>query len=177
VLSAPSGGGKTTVAHALVRELKFLKLSRSATTRSPRGSESEGREYHYIGKAEFDRIRDAGGFAEWAEVHGHRYGTPASFVRETCAKGEHPLLVIDVQGGLAVKKFDPRSVLIFLMPHSLDELEKRLNERRTDSPGEINIRMDNARREIAESMKYDYIVINEQIDLAISQVRRVLSRL
>jgi guanylate kinase len=177
VLSSPSGGGKTTVALALVRELPFLKLSRSTTTRAPRGDEREGREYDYISDAEFDRIRDAGGFAEWAMVHAHRYGTSASFVRDTCVAGDCPLLVIDVEGGKAIKRFDPRTVLIFLMPPSLEELENRLKARHTESPADLNIRLNNAAREIAESAKYDYIITNEQLDLAVSQVRRVLLRL
>lgn len=177
VLSSPSGGGKTTVALALARELPFLKLSRSLTTRAPRGSEQSGRDYDYITDAEFDRIRDAGGFAEWAQVHGHRYGTPAAFVRETCATGDCPLLVIDVEGGKAIKRFDPRTALIFLMPPSLDELKARLRARHTESPADLNIRLNNAAREIAESAKYDYIITNEQLDLAVSQVRRVLLRL
>ena len=176
VLSSPSGGGKSTVADGLARKCEFLRRSRSTTTRPPRAGEEAGRDYDFVTEAEFESMKAGGEFVESAYVHGHQYGTPKAFVVKTCRDGFCPLLVIDVQGGLSVKRHDPRTVLVFLMPPSLDELERRLRGRHTESPDALETRLGNARQEIAESAKYDYIVVNEQLDLAIDQVCRVLTR-
>ena len=131
-------------------------------------------DYDFVSQAEFVGMREAGAFAEWAEVHGHCYGTTKSFVAGECAVGRCPLLVIDVQGGRAMKAYDPRTVLVFLMPHSLGEMAERLRARRTESADAIERRLNNARREIAESLQYDYIVTNDELDLACDQVRHVI---
>ena len=173
VISSPSGGGKSTVADALVAELPFLTRSRSCTTRVPRGGEENGVDYDFILKAAFDEKRDAGGFIEWAKVHGNNYGTPREFVESEMAAGRNPLLIIDVQGAFQVRKQMPQTLLIFLMPPSLEELERRLAER--DGEGEdMKERLGNARGEIAEAVKYDYIVVNDRLDHAVAQVREIL---
>ncbi len=176
VLSAPSGGGKDTVAAALLREVPELVKSRSTTTRAPRPGEADGREYEFITREAFDRRVGEGAFAEWAEVHANRYGTDKGFVRETCAAGRCPLLLIDVQGGAAMKAFDPRTLLVFLMPHALEELERRLKARETDTPEALETRLGNARREIAAALGYDYTIVNQELGPAIGQVRQVIQR-
>ena len=174
VISAPSGGGKDTVAATLLKEVEFLKLSRSMTSRPMRTGESRGREYIFTTKEEFETLKAAGRFVETAEVHGHLYGTPKEFIEETCASGLCPLLVIDVQGGMLMKDYDPATVLIFLMPPSMRELEKRLRGRETDPPEEIKTRLENARKEIEMAPKYDYIIVNERLDQTVSDVRQAI---
>jgi len=175
VLSAPSGGGKRPVAAALVGRLAFVRKSVAVTPRPPRAGETPGRDYDFVNGGEFDKRSAAGEFVESAEVHGHRYATSAAFVAEACAAGACPLLVIDVQGGMAMKRHDPGTALVFLMPPSMDELERRLRERETESEEALEMRLANARREIAEAGKYDYIVINDQLDPAVNQVCFVLT--
>ncbi len=174
ILSSPSGGGKTTVADMLIKELPFLRRSRSTTTRPHRTGEQPGRDYEFVSGAEFERRKSLCEFAEWAVVHGYLYGTSKAFVEETCNGGVCPLLVIDVQGGLAMKRYDPHTVLLFLMPHSLAELEGRLRSRETESREALEMRLNNARQEIAAAVNYDYIIVNEQLNLAVNQVCHVL---
>jgi guanylate kinase len=174
VLSAPSGGGKSTVAAGLLKALPFLMQSRSVTTRVPRGDEVRGREYDFITVEEFGRLRDSGGLAEWAGVHGHFYGTPRAFLDAEFAAGRCPLLVIDVQGGLQIRRSVPGSVLLFLMPHDLAVTRKRLEERMTDQPGDIEMRLANALKEIAAAAEYDYHIVNESLSAAVGAAVRVI---
>lgn len=174
MLSAPSGGGKNTIAAALMRICPFLEKSRSVTTRPLRGSEQAGRDYEFVSPAEFDRMEKAGEFAESARVHGHAYGTPKRFLEEACSMGKCPLLVIDVQGGVAIKKHEPAAVLFFLMPHSLEEIERRLRERGTESEEQIGLRLANARQEIRAALDYDYLILNREVDLAARQICEML---
>lgn len=174
VLSSPSGGGKSTVAHALIERLSYVKRSRSMTTRAMRAGEKAGVDYDFVSREEFDRVRRAGGFIEWAEVHGNEYGTPKSFLEEECNRGNLPLLVIDVQGGLNVRKVCPDALLVFLMPPSIEEVEKRLKNRGTEHENDAKIRLMNAPGEIAVAPEYDYIVVNAELDKAIDQLRDII---
>jgi len=175
VLSSPSGGGKSTVATALIKELPFMVKSRSATTRQPRPGEKDGVDYDFISSGEFHKRLKNMDFVECARVHGNDYGTPRGFIEAECAKGKNPLLVIDVQGALQVRRHAPGSLLVFLMPPSLEELERRLRERGM-AEEEIKLRLGNARGEIAESAKYDYIVLNDRLDHAVAQMREILQK-
>lgn len=173
VLSAPSGGGKTTVALRVLRRLKWMRRCVTATTRAPRPGERQGRDYRFLAPEEFARRAAAGGFYEHARVHGHDYGTPAREVEAALARGRSLLLVIDVQGGAAVKARRPDSVLVFLAPPSLSELRSRLRKRATDSPSDLRRRLRGAARECAAGERYDYLVINDDLDSAVEAVSEI----
>lgn len=176
VLSAPSGAGKTTICDTLLASDRRLARSVSATTRAPRGRERDGRDYYYWTEAEFDRAVRRGRFLEWAKVHGNRYGTLRSEVARLHRRGRDVVLVIDVQGGLAVKRKFPRAVLIFVRPPSIAALEKRLRGRGTDRAADIRGRLQNARWELAQAPRYDHQVINARLSDAVAQVRDILER-
>ncbi len=177
VLSAPSGAGKTTLARRLVASEPEARFSVSATTRPPRGRERDGIAYHFLTPARFDELVARGAFAEWAEVHGHRYGTLQATVEEALAAGRVAVFDIDVQGGEAIRaRWPGRAVSVFLLPPSLAELERRLRGRSTDSQEEIARRLAAARAEIARGASaYDYLVVNDDLDRALAQVRAVLA--
>ena len=164
------------MANALVARLPYLKRSRSATTRPIRPGEKAGVDYDFVSREEFSRVRDAGGFIEWATVHGNEYGTPRSFLDGECRKGNLPLLVIDVQGALNVRKACPDALLVFLMPPSLEEVEKRLKNRGTEREKDAEVRLRNAPGEIAVAPEYDYIVVNAELDKAIDQLRDIIEK-
>jgi guanylate kinase len=170
VISGPSGVGKSTIADRLLAERGDIRRSVSLTTRERRDGERDGRDYIFVSREEFGRLRDSGEFLEWAEVHGNYYGTPASPVEEQLAGGVSVLLEIDVQGGESVKKKRPDAVLVFLMPPDFDDLEKRLTGRKTDDSAVIKRRLENARKEMAHHAGYDYVVINDDIERCAADV-------
>ena len=176
ILSAPSGAGKSTVAAGILERLSFVKRSRSLTTRPPRAGEQDGRDYDFVTEAEFEKKKAAGAFVETAWVHGHQYGTTREFVDRACAAGDCPLLVIDVQGGMAMRGQEPRTVLLFLMPPSLDELARRLRDRHTEGAEALETRLRNARGEIAQAAQYDYVIVNDELPRAIDQACDVLTK-
>ncbi len=163
VVSGPSGVGKSTVVDRVLEHFPNFVQSVSVTTRSPRGSERDGEDYFFVAKEEFVRRRDAGELLEWAEVHGHLYGTPAAFVAQKLESGTSVILEIDVQGGMSVKNSYADAVLIFLMPPSYSVLKERLAGRATDDESVIRRRLDNAKREIEFYGKYDYIAVNDDL--------------
>lgn len=164
VVSGPSGAGKSTVVSRVLSRAAGFAASISATTRPPRAGERDGIDYFFVAKEEFARRRDAGEFLEWAEVHGNLYGTPAAFVDATLRAGTGVLLEIDVQGALAVKGARPDAVLVFLMPPGFEELRARLRGRGTDADDVIRRRLENAKRELSFYDRYDYIVINDDVE-------------
>jgi guanylate kinase len=172
VVSGPSGVGKSTLAKRLIEQpgLK-AQLSVSATTRPPRPGERPGIDYHFVSSAEFERMRTHGALLEWAEVHGHFYGTPIEPLGSAIADGYCVLLIIDVQGGLQVKQEVPGALLVFIDPPNLEILEARLRARSTDDESTIRRRLENARREIELANAYYPIhVINENLDEAVTQL-------
>ncbi len=174
VLSAPSGGGKTTLAEFLLKKEKNLIRSVSCTTRKPRIGEKNGKDYFFISSPQFrDKVQKKG-FLEWAKVHEHYYGTPKGWVNAQLKKGKDVLFVIDVQGGKALKRQDPRAVLIFVNPPSLKVLKQRLMKRRDTGPKDLAIRLKNASGEIKQGRKYDYQVVNDRIPRAVAEIRGVL---
>jgi guanylate kinase len=174
VLSAASGTGKTTVARQLLQDCPRLVRSVSVTTRPPRPGERQGEAYVFVDDAKFDRMAGRGEFLEWATVHTHRYGTPEAFVRREAAAGSDVLMVIDVQGGRAVKARCPDALLVFLAPPSLRELKKRLLARGSESDAETAVRLSNAELEIAAGREYDYIVVNDTVPAAVSHLRAIM---
>jgi guanylate kinase len=176
VLSAPSGAGKTTMAHRLLREQAGTIFSVSWTTRRPRGKEQDGVDYHFVDVAMFQEKIERGEFVEWAEVHGHFYGSPQSVVEEARARHGIAVFDIDVQGGQAIKRKHPEAILVFVLPPSMEELERRLRDRKTDADETIRRRMLAARSEIERGIaSYDYIVVNDDFERAFQELRSVVT--
>ena len=174
-LSAPSGAGKTTLAHRLLKDLPDGIFSISFTTRAPRGKEQDGKDYHFIDVASFQEKIERGEFVEWAEVHNNFYGSSRSVVDEARAKRTVAIFDIDVQGGQAIKRKHPDAVLIFVLPPSMEELERRLRDRQTDSDETIRRRMLAARSEIERGIAtYDYILVNDDFERAYRDLRSVV---
>jgi guanylate kinase len=175
VLSAPSGAGKTTLAHRLLKETPQAVFSISVTTRRPRGKERDGVDYHFVDVATFQQKIDRGEFVEWAEVHNHFYGSLQSAVDEARTRKSVAIFDIDVQGGQAIKRKHPDAVTIFILPPSMEELERRLRDRQTDSDETIRRRMLAARSEMERGIaSYDYIVVNDDIERAYGELRSVV---
>jgi guanylate kinase len=166
ILSGPSGVGKGTVCRHLMSVRESLNLSVSTTTRPPRQGEEEGREYNFTSVEKFREMIGNGAFLEWAVVHGHHYGTLLSTVRRVLSKGEDLILEIDVQGAAQVRKKSPGAVLVFLAPPSLEVLESRITGRGTEDALRIKQRLIAAREEMEAYHLYDYVVVNEQVEVA-----------
>ena len=173
VLSAPSGGGKTTVCQRLLKRQPWLKRCITATTRAPRKGEKNGRDYFFYSREEFQARLRMKGFYEWAQVHGNLYGTPRWEIQEALKKGKSLILVIDVQGGAQVKKKNPEAVLVFLLPPSMKALEKRLKGRGQDAPAVVARRLKAAKKEVASAKRYDYLVLNDRLDHAVEHVEEI----
>ena len=176
VVSAPSGTGKTTAVDALVGRVPELERSRSYTSRPPRPSERDGVDYHFVDRARFESMRDAGEFLEWAEVFGHLYGTRALDTRRRLDAGGSLVLVIDVQGARQVRGIEPGAVGIFLLPPSPAVLEERLRRRPGDrlTEAEIRRRLGVARREVRHVGEYDYVVVNEDLEDCVERLRCIV---
>ncbi len=175
VLSAPSGTGKTSIARRLVSESDGFSFSVSATTRPARGHERDGVHYHFSTPSEFRAMLDAGELLEWAEVHGHMYGTPRRNLLRSERRGEQLVLDIDVQGALQVKTRVPEAVLVFVLPPSGDALVERLRGRGTEAREIVMRRLRNARGELERAEDFDHVVINEELDRAVREVRTVVA--
>lgn len=175
VLSGPAGVGKGTVCGALRQEKTLVQYSVSATTRSPRAGEVDGVNYFFKTREEFEKMIEQDQLLEWAEYVGNYYGTPVDYVRETLDKGQDIILEIEVQGALKVRERFPEGVFIFLMPPSLAELRNRIVGRGTETEEIINKRMTVAREEIEMMKKYDYVVENDQVDLAVDRIKSIVT--
>jgi len=191
IISAPSGSGKTTLTDELRKNVPNLEFSISYTTRQPRGSEQNGSEYFFVAREQFEKMIAEGEFLEYAEVFGNYYGTARSFLREAFARGNDLILDIDVQGAAQVKEKLPEAVSIFILPPSRDELERRLrrrtlaeNETRRQMTGEgkpaeeieavLQRRLQEASREIENYSLYDYILVNEKVEVAIDVLQSIV---
>jgi len=176
VVSAPSGCGKTTILKQVMAKISGLQFSVSHTTRQPRLGELDGIDYHFVSKEQFIAVRDQepSGFLEWAEVHGNFYGTSRQAVEVSLAAGKDVILDIDIQGAEQVRKnADP--VTVFISPPTLGELERRLRGRGTESAGDIAVRLENAKQEMAAANSYRYLIINDELDQAVRDLQAVIA--
>ncbi len=174
VVAAPSGAGKSSLVKALLELDSHLMVSVSHTTRTPRGQEQDGREYHFIGIDEFRAKITHGDFFEWAEVHGNLYGTSRAAIEDCIAHGQDVVLEIDWQGALQIKKLFAHAVLIFILPPSWDELRQRLRRRGEDGAEVIEMRMANARLEVAQARHFDFVIINALFETALFDLKTVV---
>lgn len=174
VVAAPSGTGKSSLVKALMEVDSGVAPSVSHTTRAPRGQEKHGREYFFIGNAEFDAMIASGDFLEWAHVHGNRYGTSRQTIEQRISAGGDVVLEIDWQGALQIKKIFANAILVFVLPPSLEELRARLLRRGEDSPEVIELRLRNAREELAQASHFDFVIINEIFERALFDLKAIV---
>ncbi len=174
VLSSPSGGGKSTIARKLVQGRDDVAFSVSATTRSMRAGEEDGKDYHFLSDEEFDRRIESGEFLEWANYGGRRYGTLASEVRRIFEEGSNAVLDIEVQGARQVRREFPDAVTVFLLPPSGAELAARLRGRETENDEQIARRLTQAQQELLAASEYDYVVVNDDLVSAVEQVAAIV---
>jgi len=174
ILSAPSGGGKTTIAHRLLEQRPDVGYSVSCTTRAPRGVEQNGVDYYFLDPEEFLRRRAAGDFAESAEVHGNLYGTLRSEIDRVLGTGRHVVMDIDVQGARQMREAFPSSVTVFVLPPSGEVLLDRLRARKTESPEQLVGRLHSALQELRAIQEYEYVVVNDDLERAVQRVSAIL---
>ena len=174
VISAPSGVGKTTLSKRLLQVSSSFTYSVSFTTRAPRKNEIEGVDYYFISQEEFKKMIEEDKFVEWAQVHGELYGTSVEFLDKAIETKKDVVLEVDVQGGVKIKKRYPEAVLVFLLPPSWQELEKRLNKRATEGIVKIRERIKQAKKEITYAHYYDYLVVNNEINKALSEISSIV---
>lgn len=171
VVSGPSGCGKSTLIGRVLADTGGLRFSVSHTTRPKRGTEVDGRDYHFVSGETFDAMVRAGAFIEWAEVYGHRYGTSRAEVRDGAGD---VVLDIDVQGAREIRKSGLPATLVFVMPPVFSELRRRLQARGTDGPDAVERRLRKAREEIRAFPEFDYVIVNEDLDAAVEELRSII---
>jgi len=175
IISAPSGTGKTTILKKIISEMENVAFSVSHTTRPPRPEEQNGEDYFFVDRAAFEAMQKDDVFLECAEVHGNFYGTSREAVQDCLVQGMDIILDIDVQGARQLrKKVGPDAVSVFIAPPSLTELEQRLRKRGTDSESVITVRLQNARLELADMERYDYVIMNDVVENAVQVLRSII---
>jgi len=174
VVSSPSGAGKSIILKRVRAADPSILFSVSATTRPPRQGESEGREYYFLTRDEFMRRVKAGEFLEWAEVHGNLYGTLRSEMDRLKAAGQDAVLEIDVQGAASLRALGCDIISVFILPPSLEELERRLRKRGTEAPEGLALRVQNARREMEHYNEYDFVIVNDNLDTAVADFQAIV---
>jgi guanylate kinase len=174
VIVAPSGAGKTSLVNELLRRDGRIRLSISYTTRAPREGEAHGREYHFVDRARFEGMIASGDFLEHANVYGNYYGTSKRWIETELAGDNDVLLEIDWQGARQVRSLFPEMVGIFVLPPSISELRRRLEARGKDAPETIATRMASARNEVSHVLEFEYIIVNEEFDSAVSDLQAIV---
>jgi len=174
VISGPSGSGKTTICRAMAVEFGHY-FSVSHTTRPQRKNEIQGRDYFFVAKDEFLKMIDEGILLEWAQVYDNYYGTSKSIVEEKLSQGQGVIFDVDTQGAASIKKMMPESLLIFIKTPDITELKTRLHSRGRDSDQEIDKRVQNAQNELSHVGEYDFVVVNDKLDIAVEEVRKIIS--
>lgn len=175
IISAPSGAGKTTLLRRLLAGDPRLNFSISYTTRPPRPGEVPGADYFFVSPAEFERLRETGGLAEWVEQFGYFYGTGKDWVSRTLAQGHDLVFDIETRGAKALKESFPEATLIFILPPTLQELERRLKARGDVPPAELARRLDQGRQELAEAPWYDFLVVNDDLKSALAGLKAIVA--
>lgn len=170
IISSPSGGGKSTICREIVKKNKDILYSISYTTRPPRANETDGLDYFFVSKKKFREMRRDGEFLEWALVHNHYYGTARKIIENALEQHKFIILDIDTQGAKKFVKRMPETFSIFLFPPNMKELERRLRERKTDDEKTIQLRLKNARQELAEAWHYDLFIINDEIPRVVKKI-------
>ncbi|RLB80400.1 MAG: guanylate kinase [Deltaproteobacteria bacterium] len=176
IISAPSGAGKSSILSAILKKDPGLRYSISYTTRPPRGKERDGVDYYFISDSAFRKKIDAGELAEWAEVHGHLYGTSARYLEDSLDRGHDILFDIDVEGAKKLYAKYPEAILVFIAPPSMEELKRRLVERGTDSAEAIERRLKNAKAEMAEAKWYHHVIVNDDLAQAVSELKAIIEQ-
>jgi len=174
VLSGPSGAGKGTLCQELLKQMPHLKYSVSATTRQPRQGEVDGLHYYFRSREEFQAMIEGDELLEWAEFCGNYYGTPKFAVEQAIQAGNDVILEIEIQGALQIKKRFPQGVFIFIVPPSMDELSQRIHKRGTESEEVIQRRLQTALQELEYVTEYDYVVVNDEVPLAVDKLKCIL---
>lgn len=175
IVSSPSGAGKTTLTRRLLQEFPEFRFSVSHTTRKPRSNEVDGRDYHFIDKDAFREIIDHNGFAEWAEVHGNLYGTSMAEIERARIEGKRGALFdIDYQGARQIKEKFPHAIGVFILPPSMEELRRRLEQRGSDDVDSRQRRFERAREEIEHYPFFDYMIVNDELQRALAQLRGIV---
>ena len=175
MIVAPSGAGKSSLVNALLKDDAGLKLSLSTTTRAPRSGEIDGKDYRFVTKEDFVRERDAGQFLEWAEVHGHFYGTSRPWIESQMLAGSDVILEIDWQGAQQIRKIIPSTQWIFIFPPSIEALEERLRKRGQDDEATIERRLAAAHIELGHAHEADFIVVNDSFEQALADLKHILA--
>jgi guanylate kinase len=174
VVSGPSGAGKGSISKRIVAEVDDLVYSISMTTRAPRPDEINGKNYYFVNHEQFEQTIEQNGFLEYAKVYGEYYGTPRAKVMQHLEEGKDVVLEIDIQGAMNIRQSYPKGVLIFILPPSMAELRKRITGRGSETKGDIELRLGEALKEIAYIDKYDYCVVNGDLDEAVNRVKAII---
>ncbi len=177
VVSAPSGTGKTTILKKFLAQNKDYKFSVSYTTRAKRDNETNGVEYFFITEQEFLRKIESGDFLEWEKVYDYYYGTDKNLVELSVSKGDNILIEVDVKGALSIKKLFPEAILVFIEPPSMEELKRRLINRKTENELDLSKRLNRAEMEMKERDKFTYIICNEQVDKTLEELQSLLNNI